>query len=58
MRIYPNKFSKKAIEIDLVGKQKAKEIQYTQYNQIVMCTEFYIFAVHSSTKMVHASDHT
>ena len=31
-----------------VGLQKAKEIQYTQHNQIVMGTGFYHFAVHSS----------
>ena len=37
VRIYPNIFKKKkAIKIDLVGQQKAKEIQYTQYNQVVM----------------------
>ena len=34
--------------MDLVGKQKAKENQYTQYNQIVMGTGFYQFAFRSS----------
>ena len=41
-------FQKKAIKIDLVGLQKAKEIQFTQYNQIVMGTGFYHFAISKS----------
>ena len=34
--------------IDPVVKQKAKEIQYTQYNQITLGTGFYHFAIRSS----------
>ena len=42
-------FQKKAIKIDF-GRvtKKAKEIQFTQYNQIVMGTGFYYFAIRKS----------
>ena len=45
-------FPKKAIKIDLVGQQKAEESRYTQYNQKVIGTKFYPFAVQFSVSVL------
>ena len=49
---------KNAIKIDPVGLQKARKIQSTKYNQIVMGSSFYYFSFQYSLSSEWLNVHT